>query len=215
MSDELEQPVSIEEVAAAAGTQDLEIVCLECFAKPGVNANAPDGTPAQMEIAKAGEPFYIIKAGQWVKMTRLRAKWHVERSLSNDATHPLSLGIRTVEEMVLLAAQRKADLHAKADADAQKAKDAQAAADQAAADALAAATLRRSLLDKALAAGVIASSDEGTAFTNDDLTAKTAAAIASQAAKAAGDAVMNTPLAPVAPAATPEIVTGTDTPPSA
>jgi hypothetical protein len=156
-----EAPATLAEIRATA--QD-EMVVLFCSAKEGQS-----GDGYQMEIARGGDPFFILKAGQFKQMTRGKAQWHIGRSSKNDRSNPLVLSIKTMDEIGAMKAKVQADKAAQANALAQAAKDlAKAKAEEAARNQVEADT-RLALVNAAIEAGVIESAEAAEGMTNDDL----------------------------------------------
>ena len=143
----------MEEVVAEVPQQEVvteiqtrsedEIVALFCDYK-----NAPGTTgDDSVEIVKGGEAFFKLKAGQFKKMTRAVAQWHVGKASRWDVGNPLTLSIKTLDEISALQIAAQAKKHAQADADAAALQAAQAAAAKLIADAAAATALRRDFLE--------------------------------------------------------------------
>ncbi len=169
-------PQQAEVLTEIRSNADDEVVALFCDYKPGHQGSGEESA----EIVKGGEKYFRLKAGQFKKMTRGTAQWHVGKSRRWDETNPLMLEIKTLEEIQALQNAADAKKHAKADAEAIAAKEAKAVQDKIEAEAKAAADVRRDLLDKALGAGAIASSKEAEALTNKDLAEMTASALAAK-----------------------------------
>ena len=161
----------VEVVAEVKATAMDELVALYCSYK---NPEAVGND--YLEVAKGGEKFFKLRAGQFYRMKRGTAQWHISRASRYDETNPLTLSIKTIDEIDALKAAAEAKKHARADAEAQAAKAAKEAQDKLEAEAATAAKLRRSLIDAAIGAGVIKESHEADGLTNDDLAAHTAAA---------------------------------------
>lgn len=168
----------VESVGEVAGQSGDEIVALYC----GYKQAGQTGTD-KVEIVKGDQAFFKLGNGQWKKMSRNIAQWHIGKSAKWDVTQPLALSIKTLEEIQALRDAFQAAKHADADKLAQAAKDAKAAQDKLEADALAAAKVRRDLVDKALGAGVIESSDDAEKLTNQDLADLTVSAKAAKNSK--------------------------------
>lgn len=153
----------------AAGDQQ---VILFCQAKPGMTIDDSN----TLEVVRAGEGMTIMRSGQFRRMTRDQANWHVFKCRRNDESNPLTLVSMELTELDAMKSKLRESQAAQANYDAQVAKEAATAAVAAEAAAVAAekaaaeaAAVRLDLVKKAVDAGAIA--DEGAAegMTNDDL----------------------------------------------
>lgn len=111
---EVEVPDSIEAITEVQEPDRAsEIVYLYCTSRDPFNKTDNKGRPHQTEIAKAGEPAFIMKAGQIAKMKRSLAEWHVAKTSSYDHIQfHLKLDVKSEAEMsgirAILEAQKKA-----------------------------------------------------------------------------------------------------------
>lgn len=87
-----------EVVEVQASNPADEIVALRCQAKPGIQLTQAEALALKMEIVKAGMTAFTLKAGQFAKMRRGVADWHVSKSRSNDPSNKLMLSIVSIEE---------------------------------------------------------------------------------------------------------------------
>lgn len=160
------QAAPIEQLEEMKSQANDEIVALFCSAKPGFSAGDGD----KMEIAKAGEPFAIMRANTFKKMRRETAHWHIAKSKRNDDRNPLMLSIVELAEIEALRAKVAADKAAQADAQAAAKKAAEAEVKRLQAESDKAAAVRIELVAKAVQAGAIENVDAADNMTNADLT---------------------------------------------
>lgn len=156
------------EIAGEVQTNSAdEIVALFCSYKDKRDPSQYGND--DLEISKGDQPYFRLKGGQFKKMPRGIAQWHLGKSSRWDATQPLELTIKSLEEIQIMKNAAQAKKHAQADADAQAAQAAKAEVERLELEAAAKAKVRRELLDQALGAGVIKTSDEADDFTNEQI----------------------------------------------
>lgn len=100
MSDATEVAQEITAPEAVQIDKQNEIVALYCQIKPGRNYEGN-----KLELPKAGEPNFDLKPGQYAKIKRSTAEWHLAKSRTLDQTNPLMLRILTLDQVAEMASK--------------------------------------------------------------------------------------------------------------
>lgn len=75
-----------------------EIVALYATARLGADKKPKNTTGHKVEIAKAGEAAFMLRAGQFARMKRWLAEWHAFKH-KGAIDHAIDLQVKTLEEI--------------------------------------------------------------------------------------------------------------------
>lgn len=75
-----------------------EIVALYATARLGADKKPKNTTGQKVEIAKAGEAAFMLRAGQFARMKRWLAEWHAAKH-KGAIDHTIDLQVKTLEEI--------------------------------------------------------------------------------------------------------------------
>lgn len=92
--------IKVKEAAVEAVRFDPkeEIVALYCCARKNADGTTKETRGAKVEVCKAGEASFFLRANQYARIKRGAAEWHIFKH-KGSLDHPLDLQIKTLEEI--------------------------------------------------------------------------------------------------------------------